>query len=149
LLDAVGMPWVHIGERSSGRSPEFRSEIVRLYEHRCAMCGFDGRLGGADLALEAAHIMWHALGGPDDPQNGLLLCSIHHKALDRGAVGVSEDRRILVSQELHGGSQVAALITRLSGQPVRPPVDPASSPGSRFVAWHYKEVFRKPSRPAA
>ncbi len=148
LLDSVGMPWVVRSGKPRKRSPEFRDEVVRIYEHRCAMCGFDGRLGGADLALEAAHIRWHAQGGPDEPRNGLLLCSIHHKALDRGAVGLTEDRRIMVSQHLYGGSRVDDLIIGLCGEAVRSPIDPAVSPGEEFMGWHRREVFREPSRPA-
>jgi len=148
ILDAVGMPWIMERTPLSKRSAEFRDAVIRLYEHRCAMCGFDGRLGGADLALEAAHIMWHALGGPDAPNNGLLLCSLHHKAFDRGAVGLAADRRILVSQHLHGGSQVSQLLLDLRGRAIREPVDPTALPAERFMSWHRREVFRSPARPA-
>ena len=37
------------------------------------------------FGLEAAHITWHAGDGPDLVPNGLVLCTLHHKALDRGA----------------------------------------------------------------
>ena len=146
ILEAVGMPWVVSGTAAT-RDPDFRREVVRLYEHRCAMCGFDGRLGASDLALEAAHIMWHALGGPDQATNGVLLCSIHHQALDRGAMGISDDRSILVSQELHGGSRVDEFMIGLAGLPLRAPADPKASPGLDFIAWHQREVFRGPARP--
>jgi putative restriction endonuclease len=148
LLNAVGMPWVML-PAPAARSPEFRSDVLRLYEHRCAMCGFDGQLGGADLALEAAHVMWHAMGGPDDPTNGLLLCSLHHKALDRGALGLTDDRRVVVSQHVRGGSEVSRLIIGLGGRPVSRPIDPSASLEGRYIAWHRREVFRAPARPAA
>jgi len=148
LLDAVGMPWIVEGQKPSKRSPEFRDEVTRLYEHRCAMCGFDGRLGSVDFALEAAHIMWHAYGGPDQPSNGLLLCSIHHKALDRGALGLTGNRRIQVSQHLHGGSQVDRLLLDLAGSPLRTPIESGATPAEQFIQWHQKEVFRGPPRPA-
>lgn len=149
ILDAVGMPWVLEGGLPTKRSAEFRNEVIRLYEHRCAMCGFDGRLGHANLGLEAAHIMWHALGGPDDPANSLLLCSLHHQAFDRGALALSTERRILVSQHLHGGVQVSELIIQLSGKEIRPPLDPTVTPAEVFMSWHRREVFRDPARPAA
>ncbi len=120
LLDAVGMPWVVDTTTRSTRSPEFRESLIRLYQQRCAMCGFDGRLGGASLALEAAHIKWHAHGGPDEPENGLLLCSIHHKALDRGALSLSNEKTIRVSQHVRGGSQVDEWIIGLRGRDVAP-----------------------------
>ncbi|MBC8404403.1 MAG: HNH endonuclease [Planctomycetes bacterium] len=151
ILDAVGMPWVMTGRarqeaERNPRSANFRPTMIRLYEHRCAMCGFECRLGGADLGLEAAHIKWHAAHGPDSPDNGLLLCSIHHLALDRGAVGISEDRRILVSQHLYGGSGSDQWIVDLTNQPLRMPIDQTAAPASEFIAWHQEEVFRRPQR---
>ena len=66
------------------RDPRFRSDVVRAYEHRCAICGLDLRLGTQDVALEAAHIRWKQNGGPDTVPNGLALCTLHHKVFDRG-----------------------------------------------------------------
>ncbi|MFL6335417.1 MAG: phosphorothioated DNA-binding restriction endonuclease [Pyrinomonadaceae bacterium] len=86
ILNEVGLS---VSTHHRRRSPQFRSDVIRAYEHRCAICGFDLKLGPSDLALEAAHIKWHQSGGPDCVQNGLALCAIHHKSLDRGAIGIS------------------------------------------------------------
>ena len=59
-----------------------------------------------EFALEAAHMQSFRHGGPDTPENGIAMCSLHHKAFDRGALGLSEEGMILVSQHLHGGPQV-------------------------------------------
>ena len=40
---------------------------------------------------------------PDEVSNGLLLCSFHHVALDRGALGLSPEHRILVSKHVMRG----------------------------------------------
>jgi putative restriction endonuclease len=146
ILDAVGMPWVPEGSRPRERSGEFRAEVLRLYEHRCAVCGFDGRLGVSDLALEAAHMKWVCHGGPDTPQNGLLLCTLHHRALDRGAIGLSANRQVLVSQHLHGGDQVREMFLRFSGQDLREPLVPSARLAESFIGWHRREVFRDPPR---
>lgn len=148
LLNSVGMPAFMTGRKSLERNPKFREDIVRLYEHKCAMCDFDGRLGFAILALEAAHIMWHALGGPDKPNNGILLCSIHHKALDRGAIGLTDDCRVKVSQHLHGGSRVNQLITDLAGRPLNKPLEREMEPAKEYIEWHSNEVFKGPMRPS-
>jgi len=47
--------------------------ILRIYEHRRAVCGWDAMLDNTELALEAAHIRWHAAGGTDTADNGLYL----------------------------------------------------------------------------
>jgi putative restriction endonuclease len=39
--------------------------VLTAYEFRCAVCGFDVRLGAASIALDAAHIRWRQAGGPD------------------------------------------------------------------------------------
>lgn len=105
-LDACGFPWTQQGMRRP-RDPEFRATILRIYEHRCAMCGYDGRLGSADLGIEAAHVKWHAAGGPDEAANGVALCTMHHLWLDRGAVSLADDLTILVSQHVHGATRVS------------------------------------------
>ena len=38
------------------------------------------------VGLEAAHIRWHQFSGPDINENGLALCSIHHRLFERGAL---------------------------------------------------------------
>jgi putative restriction endonuclease len=64
ILNAVGLTL----ETTSGkkkRDPAFRQKVLKAYEYRCAVCGFDVRLGTTSIALDAAHIRWHQAGGPD------------------------------------------------------------------------------------
>ena len=145
ILDAVGMPWVQPGRRTA-RDPAFRDTILRIYSHRCAVCGWDGRLGATDLALEAAHLRWHAAGGPDTENNGIALCSFHHKALDRGALGLGDDRRILISQHLHGSQGVADWLLRFEGTKLEAPQPGTPPPAANHITWHRREVFQGPAR---
>ncbi len=110
ILAAVGLDIATLptaGAATAKRDPAFRERVLRAYERRCAVCGFDLRLGTQDVALEAAHIKWHQAGGPDIEGNGLALCSLHHKLLDRGAFTVTTERRVLVSQDVSGSAGVA------------------------------------------
>jgi HNH endonuclease len=59
-------------------------DVLTAYEYRCAVCGFDVRLGSVSIALDAAHIRWHQAGGADLEKNGLALCVLHHKTFDLG-----------------------------------------------------------------
>lgn len=145
ILDAVDMPWV-VEPCKPRRDPAFREKILRIYEYRCAVCGYDGRLGNSSLGLEVAHLMWHAAGGPNIEQNGVSLCTFHHKTLDRGAWGLDENRRILVSEDVHGSSMIDDLILRYSGRPLRSPIKGNPALGPQFIRWHAREVFRKPAR---
>jgi len=147
ILGAVGLSLESATVKKSKRDPAFRAKVLRAYEHRCAVCGFDLRLGSSDLALEAAHIMWHQAGGPDIESNGLALCSIHHKMLDRGAFTVSTGHKMLVSQEVYGSRGLEEFLMQFHGARIREPQcqDYAASP--KYLEWHGREVFRIPGRP--
>ncbi len=132
--------------RCKPRDPAFRERVLRAYERRCAICGFDVRLGTQSLALEAAHIKWHQAGGPDIERNGLALCSLHHKLLDRGAFALSRERRILVSQDVNGGDGLGESLLRYQGEEIRPPQSTEYAAAAEYVEWHEREVFRQPAR---
>jgi putative restriction endonuclease len=147
IADEVGLQWQALGARGRPRDPGFRELVLRIYERRCAVCGYDGQLGTAQLGLEAAHVMWHAYDGPDTASNGLALCAFHHKAFDGGALGVADDQTVLVSQHVHG-SAVDELLLRHVGRPLRAPIRGESRPAPEFVRWHHANVFRAPARAA-
>lgn len=128
------------------RFSRFRCEVLETYGHACAFCGYSVRIGNADLALDAAHIMWHQAKGPAIAANGLACCSLHHRALDRGAIGISEDRRILVSSSVHGGPMLDEYFLSLAGKPLRTPNRIEDAPREEFLQWHRREVFRRPPR---
>lgn len=127
------------------RDPEFRSRILRAYEYRCAVTGWDLRVGHALAGLEAAHIMWHVAEGPSTETNGLALNSLHHKLFDLGAFTLSLEEEvplILVSQECHGGTAVESMLLGYHRKPIRPPQDPGWLPNREFVRWHQNQVFK-------
>ena len=129
---------------SKPRDPNFRREVLRAYEYRCAVCEYDLRLGDELFGLEAAHIRWHAADGPDEIQNGLALCGFHHKAFDRGAWGLQPDHRgyrILVSSEVHGQSRALRWLRDYRGKGLQFPQREDWLPDEKFVRWHYREVF--------
>ncbi|WTO35776.1 HNH endonuclease [Streptomyces achromogenes] len=132
------------------RDPRMRELVLTAYEYQCAFCGYDGRIGAVPVGLEAAHVRWWAFGGPDDIDNGLCLCSLHHKLFDKGVLGVDGDHRILVSQRFVGRSPAAREhVIALAGRPLTGP-----QPGVRPVAaahrdWHTRQVFHGEPRPAA
>jgi putative restriction endonuclease len=47
--------------------------------------------------LDAAHERWFNHDCPDDPDNGLALCSPHHRLFDRGALGLKASFTVQVS----------------------------------------------------
>ncbi|MYU07737.1 restriction endonuclease [Streptomyces sp. SID8366] len=148
LCEAAGLEleWARSEELSAARGrrdPRMRELVLTAYEYRCAFCGYDGRLGAVPVGLEAAHVRWWAFGGPDVIENGLCLCSLHHKLFDRGVLGIGDGRRVLVSQRFAGHSPAARdQVTALAGRRLLGP-----RPGVRPVAdvhrdWHTRQVFR-------
>jgi putative restriction endonuclease len=134
------------GTERSKRDPAFRSAVISVWGHRCAFCGYGVQLDTADLGLEAAHIRWCQAGGPDSLNNGLACCSVHHQAFDRGAITISEDRRIMVSARLHGSGKLEELFLALHGTALGAPSRKDALPKADFVAWHRTQVFRGEAR---
>ena len=150
IRDAVGLraEWVVRDAPAPARDPGFRAAVLRAYERRCAVCDYDIRLGDDLLGLEAAHIRWHAAGGPDEVNNGLALCGLHHKALDRDAWALEPFRqqlRIVVSSEVHGQSAALDWLSDFHGEPLRRPLSSHDVPLAAHVRWHRSQVFRRPA----
>ena len=126
------------------RDPRFRKDVLAAYEDRCAVCGHDTRFRDRLLGLEAAHIQWHSQNGDDVVPNGLALCSLHHRALDYGALGLERKGagfEILVSSKVRGNSPSTDQLLKLGGESIRLPLSSSDSPNPEFVAWHTQEVF--------
>lgn len=125
------------------RDPHFRDRVIRAYECRCAICNYDTRMYGTVIGLEATHIRWHANGGPDEVSNGLALCMIHHKAFDRGGIGLTDDFTLLISPALHGQNEAWNYwFSRFRDQAIHLPQRTAHAPDPKHLEWHRSQVFR-------
>ena len=123
------------------RDVAWRHAIVAAWDRSCAFCGFDGSVGGAPVGIEAAHVRWFTIGGPDELDNGLALCSLHHKLFDRGALGLDDACSVVVSTNYAAVSDMGRAVYELHGRELRP------RPGTRLpaaahVQWHTREVFK-------
>jgi putative restriction endonuclease len=129
------------------RDPAFRELVLIAYEYRCAMCGYDGRLGTEAVGLDAAHVRWWAFDGPDTVDNALCLCTMHHKLLDRGVVGVDASNTVTVSARFVGrGPAAEVLVLDILGRPLLEPQRGHSPPAPAHVEWHRNQVFSNPAR---
>lgn len=103
---------------TSGRPNQaaFRISVFRRYGTSCAVCG----IKVVDL-LEAAHIVPKKEHGSDDPRNGLVLCCLHHRALDRGLFSINPETLEIVSQPKGPALEKLGIIrediSHLSNQP--------------------------------
>ena len=145
ILDSVGLQSDSVLQGRK-RDSKFREIVLSLYEYRCAICNYDICLSGRPIGLEAAHIEWHQAGGPDEPTNGLALCTLHHKLFDRGVLGLSPECELLVSQFSHGSDAFERWVLCFNGRKIRSPQSRDFYPSSKHIEWHTKEVFRGPHR---
>lgn len=141
IASAVGVDLDAIN-RDRKRDTKFREEVISAWGHQCGFCGYDIKLDNSDLGLEAAHIQWVQAGGPDTLHNGISCCSLHHQALDRGAIGLDNDLRILVSSRLHGSGLIKEYFLRLSRVRLTLPARTSAFPSRAFIEWHRAQVFR-------
>lgn len=94
--DPLERRYVNRNVRVRVHQRRFRWRVLPAYRHQCAIC----RLKEVTL-LDAAHIVGdvEARGEPT-VDNGLSLCSIHHRAFDQHLVGVDPDYKVHVARDL-------------------------------------------------
>ena len=118
----------------------FSKEVLEAYQHRCAVCGYAVHSGGTPLGLAGVHIMSPGAKGPDEVNNGLGLCALHHALFDAGAFTLGADRRITVAAPITGAGVHDAL-GRYNSREALVPESDMERPAERFLAWHRREVF--------
>ena len=126
------------------RNPKFRRKVLRKYDYKCAVCGYAFEYpAGHWPALEAAHIRWHSHHGPDDSENGLSLCVLHHELFDWGIFTIEPDSlHILVAMRLLE-ERPESPITNLHGTTLQTiPKRKSDRPATEHLDWHTRNVFR-------
>lgn len=134
------------GQRKQ-RNRTFRERVLRAYEYRCCVCGFDLRLGHLPAGLEAAHIKWHTVGGPDIEPNGLSLCALHHKLFDLGAFTLEPTSlKVVFSEHAMSGERGMTGELKHHGQDLLRPVGDQVLPGPSYLKWNWINVFKREAR---
>jgi len=113
---------------------------LKAYNRRCAFTGFQFINGGGRAEVEAAHIKSVSAKGPDVVQNGLALSGTVHWMFDRGLLTLSDDRRILMSNQINDvdGVRKILLPEGLAMFPERP----EHHPDPKFLEWHRENCFK-------
>lgn len=138
---------VHQSGQRRQRNRAFRERVLRAYEYRCCVCGFDLRLGHLPAGLEAAHIQWHTVGGPDIEQNGLSLCALHHKLFDLGVFTLEPSSlKVVFSEHAMSGSRGITGELKYHGQDLLRPIGDQALPGPSYLKWNWVNVFKREAR---
>jgi putative restriction endonuclease len=123
------------------RDSGWRHAVLQAWDRQCAFCGYDGQLAGASIGVDAAHVRWWAFDGPNTLDNGLALCTLHHKLFDIGVLGLDPERRILVSSAFSARTPAGRAIYELHQRQISP--RPGTlAPAPAHVDWHTREVFK-------
>jgi len=118
----------------------FRKTILKAYDSRCAITGLKLINGGGRAEVQAAHIRPVAENGPDAVQNGLALSGTVHWMFDRGLLGVSDSKEIMISRHINDRDSVESLINK-SGF-LKIPSDERNHPHPVFMEWHRENRFK-------
>jgi len=108
-----GCPQVHFGKQ------RFRFEVFKRYGPQCAVCGVDD-----PELLDAVHIIPESVNGTDDPHNGIVLCTLHHRAFDLGHFKIHPySLEIVMIKRLRKRSQLSITNQDITHLPLRPHVE--------------------------
>ncbi len=143
ICESLGLEIEYSTTKKKKRDPEFRQIILDRYDYKCAVCGYSIWLMGKPVGLEAAHIKWHQIGGPDTINNGIALCSLHHKLFDYGAFTLDDDYKINVSHLVTGKEGMEKWLYNHIDKPISLPDKQDYYPDHSFRKWHIKEVFKR------
>lgn len=116
----------------------FRRAVLSSYRGRCCMSGLsEPRL------LVASHIVPWSKDKANrlNPSNGLCLSAIHDRAFDKGLITLTDDFKIVVSEELKRKNDtfVIEVLLPLNGRTIEPPE--RFAPQAEFIAWHRSKLF--------
>jgi putative restriction endonuclease len=125
------------------RDQGFRRAVVRIYDHRCALCGVRMLTIDGHSVVDAAHIVPWAVTHNDDPHNGMALCRLCHWTFDEGLISVSKTYMLILSTELRANTNVAGHLLTLEGRTLIGPSEQVLWPDLESLSWHRHNVFRK------
>jgi putative restriction endonuclease len=126
--------------RRRRRDQQFTIDVLENYRYSCAFCGFHAVLNGQATGIDAAHVQWHAHRGPDDVENGIALCKLHHWAFDKGILGIDNQDCICIADVFVAQRDGGLPIESLARRPLA--VAPRSKRvGALFLEWHRTNVY--------
>ncbi|MDZ7899581.1 MAG: HNH endonuclease [Arcicella sp.] len=117
----------------------FQQLILSIYQKKCAISGID-----ISAMLVAGHILPWATNEKErlNPENGICLSSIYDKAFEKGFLGIDENYRILISNELKKNVQkdyYEPFFGRFEGKTINLP--DRFLPNKEFLASHLNSYF--------
>lgn len=123
------------------RDRGFRSALLPLYDHRCAICKIRVRTPEEHHVVDAAHIIPYSDQPNDAPTNGLTLCKLCHWAFDEGMIGISEGYTVMTSRHLTLHGNAPGNLASLKGSRIVLPEDSLFFPSQDNLEVHRSQRF--------
>lgn len=108
----------------------FKLKVFQRYGPKCCICGMSVK-----QLLVAAHIRPRMKNGSNHPQNGLVLCQNHHKALDDGLFVIKPETHEIACRKNGPDSRVLGIDKANIDHLARKPNDQA-------LTWLWKEMAK-------
>ena len=125
------------------RDQGFRKAVVKLYDHRCALCGIKMLTPEGHTIVDAAHIKPWSVSHNDHPTNGIALCKLCHWSYDEGLMSVDQNYHVMISPAVKNESNLPGHILTLSDRSMFKPSESRFLPDQDNLDWHRKERFMK------
>ena len=142
ILNDLGLSIQHHVQIKNDRSQSFVLDILNSYERKCAVCSQSIRLGDNLIGIDACHIKPIQHYGEDNVNNGIALCKLHHWALDRGAISINSDLKILISPQING-SESDIYLLNFDGKKIFSPKKQEKCISYENLEYHYNYIFAK------
>ena len=116
----------------------FRRAVLSSYHGRCCMSGLSEQ-----RLLIASHIVPWSKDKANrlNPSNGLCLSAIHDRAFDKGLITLTDDFKIVVSDEIKRRDEhfIKSVISSLHGRQIELPE--RFMPSVEFISRHRTNLF--------
>ena len=132
---AVAPPRKTIVQKVS-RDASFATQILRIYNHTCAMTGLRVTAMANLSMVDACHIIPHSNTQDDRLTNGIALSPTLHRAFDRGLVSIDDDYRILIQESFREALTAHHTLRPLAGQRIYLPQKASNHPSKDALAYH-------------
>ena len=125
------------------RDQGFRKAIVKLYEHRCAICGIRMLTPEGHTIVEAAHIVPWSQSHNDKPQNGMALCRLCHWSFDEGLMSVGREYEVMISRAVRKDNNFPGHMETLTDRTIFKPQSRDYWPDQNNLDIHRNKTFKK------
>lgn len=125
------------------RDQGFRKAVVKLYDHRCSLCGIKMLTPEGHTIVDAAHIKPWSLCHNDHPTNGIALCKLCHWSYDKGLMAIDQNYHVMISPVVKNDPNLPGHMLTLSDRPMFRPSERRFWPDQDNLAWHRSEKFTK------